>query len=322
MEQAIIAALKDYKRMQEQIEDVEEGGQRMSTKTYTLHEIINKLAGYGISPIGETHYDSKVLESLPQRIAARSIVSDLADIVSYNKDAKEYSIQQCTQLCEDGLKDIGEVIDELYDSDNNMWQPIESAPKNRVWIYVWFTTELHDRQLLRTVEKVRWLDRSPRTGSGPGFYTNECRLIDPQAWQPVPALPEPPKEDAMKRKFVNRAGHWANHEAPWPLGRKGGAGVKRLHQCTVCKHIGFWDVSWSHYGSFAIEETCPDALIKTCSKKCEAIAKKHIKTKTWRPPEIVQRGYHHEVSIPHEGYDLQPSQHDLKLELNLKGVQE
>ena len=44
---------------------------------------------------------------------------------------------------------------------------------------------------------------------------------------------------------------------------------KKVHQCSVCGHVGTWDDGWSWYGSYLDQED-GKPVVYMCSKKCQA----------------------------------------------------
>lgn len=42
----------------------------------------------------------------------------------------------------------------------------------------------------------------------------------------------------------------------------------RPHACSVCGHVGVWGDGWQWYGSYAMADWEPAAVVVTCSDKC------------------------------------------------------
>lgn len=64
---------------------------------------------------------------------------------------------------------------------------------------------------------------------------------------------------------------------------------RQVHQCTICKREGAWTDAWQWYGSEALLEARPDAIIKTCSDKCRS--EFEINKKRYRLPTVRLSGY-------------------------------
>ena len=78
-------------------------------KTYALYDIVEKINGGGIIPVGETNYDNKAFTRM---LEVEELVEDLIDDFSkvVETDGTEYSIQRARVEAENWLIELRDTI--------------------------------------------------------------------------------------------------------------------------------------------------------------------------------------------------------------------
>ena len=81
-------------------------------KTYALYDIVDKMVGGSIVPVGETDYDNKAFTRM---LEVEELVEDLIDDFSkvVETDGTEYSIQRARVEARNWLKDLRDKINDV-----------------------------------------------------------------------------------------------------------------------------------------------------------------------------------------------------------------
>lgn len=81
-------------------------------KTYALYDIVDKMVGGSIVPVGETNYDKKAFTRM---LEVEELVEDLIDDFSkvVETDGTEYSIQRARVEARNWLKDLRDEINDV-----------------------------------------------------------------------------------------------------------------------------------------------------------------------------------------------------------------
>ena len=81
-------------------------------KTYALYDIVDKMVGGSIVPVGETNYDNKAFTRM---LEVEELVEDLIDDFSkvVETDGTEYSIQRARVEARNWLKDLRNTINDV-----------------------------------------------------------------------------------------------------------------------------------------------------------------------------------------------------------------
>ena len=81
-------------------------------KTYALYDIVDKMVGGSIVPVGETNYDNKAFTRM---LEVEELVEDLIDDFSkvVETDGTEYSIQRARSEARSWLNGLRDAINEI-----------------------------------------------------------------------------------------------------------------------------------------------------------------------------------------------------------------
>ena len=81
-------------------------------KTYALYDIVDKMVGGSIVPVGETNYDNKAFTRM---LEVEELVEDLIDDFSkvVETDGTEYSIQRARVEARNWLEDLRDKINDV-----------------------------------------------------------------------------------------------------------------------------------------------------------------------------------------------------------------
>jgi len=81
----------------------------------------------------------------------------------------------------------------------------------------------------------------------------------------------------------------------------------KLHQCSICLHVGPWTTSWNNCSSALLDDEDPKASLRVCSPECQEIADEKMGKGIIKIPAVRMRGYKTIVGKP-KGYKRQPEQ--------------
>ena len=84
------------------------------SQTYALYDIVDKINGGGIVPIGETHYDNKAFLRMKEiETLIEYLVDDMLRV--YEQKSYEASVRDASKEAEKWFKEMKETIDEILE---------------------------------------------------------------------------------------------------------------------------------------------------------------------------------------------------------------
>ena len=66
--------------------------------------------------------------------------------------------------------------------------------------------------------------------------------------------------------------------------------TRRKWKCDICGKVDFWSNSWFSYGSFAMEETCPEDIPTVCGIECKKEMEKKFSSGEFVLPKLSRIG--------------------------------